>query len=121
MADLKGVVFKLFSSPSEIGGKKASANPNREIGFGFVSCSCRACVRSCVIALGRCPSTLGPRTARAATPAVGDSFDVLMTVTWVLRCFSWEACYTHGLFDQYCDILVICMGFKLLCCLFVRC
>ena len=44
-----------------------------------------------------------------------------MTGTWVLRCFSWEACYTHGLFDQYCDILVICMGFKLLCCLFVRC
>ena len=30
----------------EIGGKKASANPNREIGFGFVSCSCRACVRA---------------------------------------------------------------------------
>ena len=22
--------------------------PNREIGFGFVSCSCRACVRACV-------------------------------------------------------------------------
>ena len=33
---------------SEIGGKKASAKPNREIGFGFVSCSCRACVRACV-------------------------------------------------------------------------
>ena len=31
---------------SEIGGKKASAIPNREIGFGFVSCSCRACVRA---------------------------------------------------------------------------
>ena len=31
-----------------LGGKKASANPNREIGFGFVSCSCRACVRACV-------------------------------------------------------------------------
>ena len=23
-------------------------DPNREIGFGFVSCSCRACVRACV-------------------------------------------------------------------------
>ena len=31
---------------SEVGGKEASAEPNREIGFGFVSCSCRACVRA---------------------------------------------------------------------------
>ena len=31
---------------SEIGGKEASADPNRETGFGFVSCSCRACVRA---------------------------------------------------------------------------
>ena len=55
---------------------------------------------------------LEPRTARNPTPAVGDSFDILMTGIWVLRSFSCEACYTHGLFDQYCDILVICMGFK---------
>ena len=34
------------SERSEIGGKEASANPNREIGFGFVSCSCRACERA---------------------------------------------------------------------------
>ena len=27
-------------------GKEVSADPNREIGFGFVSCSCRACVRA---------------------------------------------------------------------------
>ena len=27
-------------------GKEALADPNREIGFGFVSCSCRACVRA---------------------------------------------------------------------------
>ena len=32
----------------EIGGKEAPATPNREIGFSFVSCSCRACVRACV-------------------------------------------------------------------------
>ena len=38
---LRYVVFE-----SEIGGKEASAEPNREIGFGFVSCSCRACVRA---------------------------------------------------------------------------
>ena len=31
---------------SEVGGKEALADPNREIGFGFVSCSCRACVRA---------------------------------------------------------------------------
>ena len=28
-------------------GEEALAKPNREIGFGFVSCSCRACVRAC--------------------------------------------------------------------------
>ena len=28
-------------------GSVTSADPNREIGFGFVSCSCRACVRAC--------------------------------------------------------------------------
>ena len=36
---------------SEVEGKRALADPNREIGFGFVSCSCRACERarrSCV-------------------------------------------------------------------------
>ena len=27
-------------------GKEATADPNREIGFGFVSFSCRACVRA---------------------------------------------------------------------------
>ena len=31
---------------SEVVGKEATADPNREIGFGFVSCSCRACVRA---------------------------------------------------------------------------
>ena len=36
---------------SEVGGMSALADPNREIGFGFGSCSCRACERarrSCV-------------------------------------------------------------------------
>ena len=31
---------------SEVEGKEALADLNREIGFGFVSCSCRACVRA---------------------------------------------------------------------------
>ena len=33
-------------SASEVVGKEATADPNREIGFGLVSCSCRACVRA---------------------------------------------------------------------------
>ena len=36
-----------YSYILEIGGKEAPATPNREIGFSFVSCSCRACVRAC--------------------------------------------------------------------------
>ena len=39
-------LVEVMSETSEIGGKEASAEPNREIGFGFVSCSCRACVRA---------------------------------------------------------------------------
>ena len=39
---------------SEVGGKEASAEPNREIGFGFVSCSCRACVRAGEAKLREC-------------------------------------------------------------------
>ena len=31
---------------SEAEGKEALADLNREIGFGFVSCSCRACERA---------------------------------------------------------------------------
>ena len=30
-----------------LGGIINAVDPNREIGFGFVSCSCRACVRAC--------------------------------------------------------------------------
>ena len=44
---LKNRYAKEAKHRSEIGGKEASADPNREIGFGFVSCSCRACVRAC--------------------------------------------------------------------------
>ena len=38
--------------------------PNREIGFGFVSCSCRVCVRACEAAWaceGMCFSSLVAR------------------------------------------------------------
>ena len=40
------IVREVVYSGSEIGGKEALAEPNREIGFGFVSCSCRACERA---------------------------------------------------------------------------
>ena len=47
----------------EIGGKEAPATPNREIGFSFVSCSCRACVRACEAV----------RVREAGVPYAGDS------------------------------------------------
>ena len=43
---LKKQYIYIYIYISEVGGKGASAEPNREIGFGFVSCSCRACVRA---------------------------------------------------------------------------
>ena len=50
--------------------------PNREIGFGFVSCSCRACVRACVRACeavwaceGMCFSSLVARMPGCPGPA----------------------------------------------------
>ena len=46
--------------------------PNREIGFGFVSCSCRACVRACEAVWaceGMCFSSLVARMPGCARPA----------------------------------------------------
>ena len=36
-----------------LGGRINAVDPNREIGFGFVSCSCRACVRAKLCERGR--------------------------------------------------------------------
>ena len=112
------------SGNRRLGGKKRQLTPiGKSVSVSFrvrvVRACVRACVRSCAGACERCSSTLEARMARSP-PAMVSAFVFLLTVTWVLRCFSWEACYTHGLFDQYCDILVICMGFKLLCSLVVR-
>ena len=68
----------MLDAISEVGGKEASADPNREIGFGFASCLCRACVRAGEAKLregvrGRgASSTLVPRLATfpPATPAL---------------------------------------------------
>ena len=46
--------------------------PNREIGFGFVSCSCRACVRACEAVWaceGMCFSSLVARMPGCPGPA----------------------------------------------------
>ena len=46
--------------------------PNREIGFGFVSCSCRACVRACEAVWAceaMCFSSLVARLATFPAPA----------------------------------------------------
>ena len=46
--------------------------PNREIGFGFVSCSCRACVRACEAVWAceaMCFSSLVARLATFPPPA----------------------------------------------------
>ena len=58
---------------SEVEGKEALADPNREIGFGFVSCSCRACVRAGEAKLRErvrddAFSSLVARMARCAAP-----------------------------------------------------
>ena len=55
------------------------ADPNREIGFGFVSCSCRACVRAGEAKLRErvrddAFSSLVARTARC-TPPSGRALD----------------------------------------------
>ena len=73
-----------------LGGIIDAVDPNREIGFGFVSCSCRACVRACEavwVRVGACSSTLEARTARNPTPARGGLFHFLLLYAWVLRFF----------------------------------
>ena len=52
-----------------------AVDPNREIGFGFVSCSCRACERAgeaklCGRVRGECLSTLGVSSLTFPLPAV---------------------------------------------------
>ena len=61
------------------------ADPNREIGFGFVSCSCRACVRAGEAKLSErvrddAFSSLVARTARC-TPAGPVALDLATTVS----------------------------------------
>ena len=75
---------------SEIGGNEALAEPNREIGFGFVPCSCSACERAgeaklCGRVRGECFSTLGVSVLTFPPAVVG---------SWVSP-FRF-CCYAHG-------------------------
>ena len=87
---------------SEVGGKEASADAKREIGFGFVSCSCRACVRAGEAKLrGRVRqvifSTLGFRLGSCPPPSPDFCPAILMLYAWALRFFSPGAYYMGGL------------------------
>ena len=62
------------------------ADPNREIGFGFVSCSCRACVRAGEAKLRErvrddAFSSLVARIARCAATAPPVALDFVPTVS----------------------------------------
>ena len=54
-------------------GKEATADPNREIGFGFVSCSCRACERAGEAKLRECVRHVSPPNAGASAAKITDS------------------------------------------------
>ena len=86
---------------SEIRGNLASAKPNREIGFGFVSCSCRACVRACVRAkLCGCVREVllnaGGSNGKNSGSGRDLSFEMLSLLSWVLRIFLHVAAIVVG-------------------------
>ena len=75
---------------SEVEGIYHCCDPNREIGFGFVSCSCRACVRACEVAWarkGHASSTLESRMVRCPPPPTATPVGIS---PWHI------CCYTHG-------------------------
>ena len=74
---------------------------NREIGFGFVSCSCRACMRACEAASaceGRVASTLEARLARFAARLLRPGFrlGVFAAIHKGFKETLWSECYTQG-------------------------
>ena len=79
--------------------------PNREIGFGFVSCSCRACERAgeaklCGRVRGECLSTLRV-SILTFPPAV---------VVFLVSAFRF-CCYLHGFEVFFARIVAMLMGF----------
>ena len=90
-----------------VGGIIGSADPNREIGFGFVSYSCRACERAGEAKLrvhvghdapyaGACISKIGD-----FAPACHFALALLLLYAWVLSIFFNSCCYMHGFFEMH--------------------
>jgi hypothetical protein len=73
---------------SEIGGNEALAEPNREIGFGFVSCSCRACVRACETVWVREGGVPGGSDGEKSDSSVGCFFCVFAAIRKGFKEFS---------------------------------
>jgi len=93
----------MFGNNGDWGETSTQLTPNREIGFGFVSCSCRACERAgeaklCGRVREQCFPTLVPRMVRcSAAPAV----------LWGFR----FCCYAHGFFDRLSFFDAMLIGF----------
>ena len=77
-------------------GNNRRSCPNREICFGFVSCSRRACERAgeaklCGCAREQCSPALVPRTVRcvaAPAPATACAFSFLLLCSWLFNFFA---------------------------------
>ena len=85
-----------------------AVDPNQEIGFGFVSCSCRACERAgeaklCGRVREQCFPTLVPRMVRCSAAAAAAAPAVICSFRF--------CCYAHGFFDFLSFLDAMLMGF----------
>ena len=88
----KSAYCEILRPESEIEGNYSTTQetPNREIGFGFVSCSCRACERAGEAKLrGRAGGMLlnaGEQNGKMSSGSSGGawSFSYLLLYAWVL-------------------------------------
>ena len=74
---------------SEIGGMINAVGPNWEIGFGFVSCSCRACERarrSCVGVRGDVILNAGGSAGKMSSDSSGQVSDFGFGLVFIARC-----------------------------------
>ena len=105
-----------------LGGIIDAVDPNREIGFGFVSCSCRACVRACEAV--RVRERCAPQRWRLEREEVGLRrgfyLGAFRSIRVFFKYFRRCCCYMRGFFDQCWDMLAIVVGFKPYKCFFGR-
>jgi len=108
---------------SEVGGKEASADPNREIGFGFVSCSCRACVRAGEAKLRErvrddifciAGGHIWKISSAVLPPAVFLPDACLMVESRVFIKFPRIGCYVQGFHSMILHMVAMCKGFKVI-------